>query len=526
MVNPATPTLVPRRAGLAAGAALACAVAAAWAPAAPDRAVAKAPQRPNVVLVVTDDQAASTLRPETMPNLLELVRPNATMFADTIVTTPLCCPSRASMLTGQYAHNHGVLRNDYRLLRDKRNTLPKWLGRAGYRTIHIGKYLNVYRKARGPEARPAPGWDVWQTIQEPNTYYDYALSVNGRKVRYGSEPRDYLTDVLNRRAARVTRREARRKRPFFLQLDHWAPHDDSRGGGLGPCSQGGDAVPAPRDVGSFATEPLPEPPSFNEADVSDKPSFIQSQPPVDRGRVEQNYRCALESLPAVDRGIAKLHRALRKTGELHKTVFVFVSDNGYYYGEHRLRFKVDPYEEGLLVPLLISIPRKLSGGEPGPATVAEPVANIDLAPTILELARAAPCRRGNDCRTMDGRSLAPLLRGDLTGWPQDRALAVEYTGRNTGFSSCSYRGIRITDELFVEHTLNPNFTTGECEPRLEGEHYDIGADPFQLQNLYPAEAGTPAAARQAVLSERLASLQACAGVLGRDPRSGTRPYCE
>src|ERR687897_1031623 len=322
MVNPATPTLVPRRAGLAAGAALACAVAAAWAPAAPDRAVAKAPQRPNVVLVVTDDQAASTVRPETMPNLLQLVRPKATLFTDAIVTTPLCCPSRASMLTGQYAHNHGVLRNDYRLLRDKRNTLPKWLGRAGYRTIHIGKYLNVYRKARGPEARPAPGWDVWQTIQEPNTYYDYALSVNGRKVRYGSEPRDYLTDVLNRRAARVTRREARRKRPFFLQLDHWAPHDDSRGGGPGPCAEGRDPVPAPRDVGAFASEPLPRPPSFNEEDVSDKPSFIRSLARVDRNQVEENYRCALESLRAVDRGIAKLDRALRKTGELRKTVIV------------------------------------------------------------------------------------------------------------------------------------------------------------------------------------------------------------
>ena len=525
MVNATTPTRAPRRARLAASVLLACAGAAASAPGAVELAEAKPAPRPNVVLVVTDDQAASTLRPETMPNLLQLVRPAATMFTDAIATTPLCCPSRASMLTGQFAHNHGVLRNDYRQLRGKRDTLPKWLGRAGYRTIHVGKYLNLYRKARGPEARPAPGWDVWQTIQEPNTYFDYTLSVNGRKVRYGAEDRDYLTDVLNRRAARIARREARRKGPFFLQLDHWAPHDDSRGGGAGPCSEGRDPVPAPRDAGLFANEPLPEPPSFNEEDVSDKPSFIQAQAPVDRDRVERNYRCGLESLRAVDRGIAKLHRALRKTGELRKTVIVFVSDNGYFYGEHRLRFKVDPYEEGLLVPLLISIPRKLRGGAPGPATISEPVANIDLAPTILELARATPCRRDGDCRTMDGRSLVPLLRGDRSGWPQGRALAVEYTGRSTGFSSCSYRGIRVAGELYVEHTLIPNFTTGACEPRLEREHYDIGADPFQLDNLYPAaEAAT--AARQAELSERLASLRVCAGLPGRDPPSGTRPYCE
>jgi arylsulfatase A-like enzyme len=525
MVNVTMPTRASRRGRLAASAALACAAVAASAAVAAEPAAAKPPPRPNLVLVVTDDQAASTVRPETMPNLLQLVRPKATMFTDAIATTPLCCPSRASMLTGQYAHNHGVLRNDYRQLSDKRNTLPVWLGRAGYRTIHIGKYLNLYRKARGPEAKPAPGWDVWQTIQEPNTYYDYRMSVNGDKVRYGSAADDYLTDVLSRRAARVARREARRDGPFFLQLDHWAPHDDSRGGGAGPCSEGRDPVPAPHDVGAFATEPLPQPPSFNEEDVSDKPSFIRGLAPVDRNQVEENYRCALESLRAVDRGIAKLHRALRKTGELHKTVIVFMSDNGYFYGEHRLRFKVDPYEEGLLVPLLISVPRKLRGGA-APATVSEPVANIDLAPTILELARATPCRRGSDCRTMDGRSLVPLLHGDRTGWPQDRALAVEYTGRNTGFSSCSYRGIRVGDELFVEHTMIPNFTTGACEASVEREHYDNTADPFQLENLYPAPAGTPAAARQAELSERLSSLRVCAGLAGRDARSGTRPYCE
>jgi N-acetylglucosamine-6-sulfatase len=526
MVNATRPRRARRRAALAASVMLACASASAWAPGAASPAAAKPPPRPNVVLVVTDDQATSTVRPETMPNLLRLVRPNATTFADAIVTTPLCCPSRASMLTGQYAHNHGVLRNDYRQLRDKRNTLPAWLDRAGYRTIHVGKFLNVYRKARGPESRPAPGWDVWQTIQEPNTYYDYVLSVNGRKVPYGSEPRDYLTDVLNRRAARIVRREGRRDRPFFLQLDHWAPHDDSRGGGFGPCSGGGDPVPAPRDVGRFAAEPLPEPRSFNEADVSDKPSFIRAQAPVDAGRVGQNYRCGLESLRAVDHGFAKLRRALRKTGELRKTVIVFVSDNGYFYGEHRLRFKVDPYEEALRVPLVISVPRKLRRGAQVPATISEPVANIDIPPTILELARAASCRRRSDCRTMDGRSLVPLLRGDRAGWPKDRALGVEYTGRNTGFSSCSYRGIRVAGELFVDHTLIPNFTTGGCEPGLEREHYDMRSDPFQLQNLYPAPASSPVAARQADLSERLASLQLCAGVAGRDPQTGTRPYCE
>ena len=498
---------------------------AAAQPARDAKPAAKAPRRPNVVLIVTDDQAVPTLRPDTMPSLFQRVVAGGTRFTNAIVTTPLCCPSRASMLTGQYAHNHHVLRNDYRQLRDKRNTLPKWLQRAGYRTIHVGKFLNLYRKAHGPEAEPAPGWDVWQTIQEPNTYYEYDLSINGREVHYGSADRDYLTDVLSRRAARLVRRSAPRKRPFYLQLDHWAPHD-SRGRGSGPCGGGADPVPAPVDEGLYAAERLPKPPSFNEEDVSDKPSFIQHQDPVDVETVERNYRCGLASLRAVDRGVEKVYRALEKTGELDDTVVVFTSDNGYLYGEHRLRYKVDPYEEALRVPLVISLPPRLRAGAPRVPESDAPVANIDLAPTILELAGATPCRRGSECLVMDGRSLLTLLRGDPAAWPQDRALAVEYTGRNTGFSSCSYRGIRTLGHLYVEHTLVPNFTTGACEPTVEVEHYDLAADPFQLENLYPADPGTRGAAEQGELANRLAGLRICSGIAGRDPLKPNRPYCE
>jgi N-acetylglucosamine-6-sulfatase len=494
-------------------------------PAGDAKPAGKPPKRPNIVLIVTDDQAASTLRRDTMPRLLDRVAAEGTRFTNAIATTPLCCPSRASMLTGQYGHNHGVLRNDYRQLRDKRNTVPTWLQRVGYRTIHVGKFLNLYRKARGPEPEPAPGWDVWQTIQEPNTYFDYDLSINGRVVHYGSSDRDYLTDVLSRRAARLVRRSASRKRPFYLQLDYWAPHD-SRDRVAGPCGGGADPVPAPRDEGLVAAAEFPRSPSFNEEDVSDKPSFIQHLDPVDVGTVERNYRCGLASLGAVDRGIDKLHRALERTGELEDTVVLFTSDNGYLYGEHRLRYKVDPYEEALRVPLLISLPKRLRGGAPRVVQSDASVANIDLAPTILELTDATPCRRGSDCVTMDGRSLVSLLRGDRSAWPEDRALAVEYTGRATGFSSCSYRGIRTPRHLYVEHTLVPDLATGLCEPTLEVEHYDLTADPFQLENLHPADPGTPGAAEQAELAGRLAGLSICSGIPGRDPPKPSRPHCE
>jgi len=480
---------------------------------------------PNVVVIVSDDQAVQTVRPDVMPNLLERVAGSGTTFENAIATTPLCCPSRAGMLTGQYGHNNGVLRNDYRQLDEKSNTLPVWLDRAGYRTIHVGKYLNLYRKAKGPEAEPAPGWDVWHTIQEPNTYYDYDLSVNGREVHYGVRDRDYLTDVLNRKATRLVRRSAAQKRPFYLQLDHWAPHD-SRGRDTGPCHGGDDPVPAPTDENLFAGEPFPTPPSFNEPDVEDKPSFVQRQQPVDAGVVARSYRCALASLRSVDDGVRRIHGALRKAGELKRTVIVYIGDNGLLYGEHRLRFKIPPYEEALQVPLIVSAPSRTRDGARRVATVDEPVANIDLAPTILELADATPCRRPGDCRVMDGRSMMPLLRGEEDRWPQDRALAVEYTGRHHGFSSCSYRGVRAPGHLYVEHTLVPNFETGECEPRLEVEHYDLEADPFELENLYPASAPSATAAQQEELRERLAGLRDCAGIAGRDPVRGAREHCE
>lgn len=500
-------------------------LAALAAPASVAAAPGDGGAKPNIVVVVSDDQAVQTVRPDVMPNLLERVAGSGTTFENAIATTPLCCPSRAGMLTGQYGHNNGVLRNDYRQLGEKSNTLPVWLDRAGYRTIHVGKYLNLYRKAKGPEAEPAPGWDVWQTIQEPNTYYDYELSANGREVQYGVRDRDYLTDVLNRKATRLVRRSADRKRPFYLQLDHWAPHD-SRGRGTGPCHGGDDPVPAPTDENLFASEPFPTPPSFNEADVDDKPPFVRRQQPVDEGVVARSYRCALASLRAVDAGIRKIHGALRRAGELKRTVIVYIGDNGLLYGEHRLRFKIPPYEEALRVPLIVSAPPKLRGGAGRVAAVDEPVANIDLAPTLLELAGARPCRRRGECRVMDGRSLMPLLRGQDAQWPQDRALAVEYTGRHHGFSSCSYRGIRVPGQLYVEHTLVPNFQTGECEPGLEVEHYDLEADPFELENLHPAPPLTPAATAQAELAERLAGLRECAGITGRDPLRGGREHCE
>jgi hypothetical protein len=146
--------------------------------------------------------------------------------------------------------------------------------------------------------------------------------------------------------------------------------------------------------------------------------------------------------------------------------------------------------------------------------------------TILELADARPCRQRRRCRTMDGRSLVPLLRGEDVGWAQDRAILVEYRGGFEDSVSCSFRGVRTAEQVYVEHTMVPNPVTSQCEPRVEIEHYDLEADRFQLDNLYPADPMTGAAEREAELAGRLATLATCTGIAGRDRRRGTRPFCE
>ena len=162
-------------------------------------AAARSPtKQPNIVVITTDDQTLASLSAATMPNTLESIGAGGTEFTNAVVTTPLCCPSRATLLTGQYAHNHRTLANNpgYEDLRDKRNTLPVWLHRAGYVTAHVGKYLNGYKAAADRPRDVAPGWDQWHTVLDPRKYvryYGYKLAVTGELTRVGSKPRDYIT---------------------------------------------------------------------------------------------------------------------------------------------------------------------------------------------------------------------------------------------------------------------------------------------------------------------------------------------
>ena len=303
------------------------------------KAKPKPDPRPNIVVVMTDDQTVGEMK--ALPQVRSLIGDHGVTFNRSYVTTPLCCPARATYLTGQYAHNHKVVTNvppfgGYPRLKPKDNTLPVWLQRAGYYTAHIGKYLNSYVRKSGVP----PGWSDWHGALDPSTYqmWGYTLNENGRIHTYGEQsvedPALYQTDVYSRKAAKIISRQAPRAKPFFLSVAPLAPHGER-------LRQAGqvDPRPAPRHAGAFATEPLPRPPSFNEADISDKPSGIQSKPLLGPTQISQmtiRWRSALESLMSVDDLVANLVGTLKRTGELKNTVFIFTDDNGFFFGEHRI----------------------------------------------------------------------------------------------------------------------------------------------------------------------------------------------
>jgi arylsulfatase A-like enzyme len=503
-----------------------------FAAAATTNSAGPATEQPNVVLIQVDDQTARQFKNKFMPQTMRLLTRRGTSFSNYIATTPQCCPSRASLLTGQYAHNDGVTSNGrgYPALKEKDNVLPVWLQQAGYNTIHVGKFLNGYWKFVDRPADVAPGWTDWRTVVGGRFgYYEYFLSRNGQWHHFGKDKNDYITRVLTRNAVSAIDKYAPSDAPFYLQLDEHAPHG-SGGRQVFRCSGKHirAAKPDPLDLNAFRKAKLPHPPSFNERRIADKPAFLRNLPRLDheaKSNVRFHWRCALASLVAVDRSVAAVRHAVKKAGELRRTVFIYISDNGLFYGEHRLASgKVLPYEEAIRLPLVINFP----GGDDVRAVHA-PVANIDLAPTILDLAHAQPCPPAGECRTMDGRSLMPLLTGS-GHWPDGRGLLTEYRAGASGrYQTCHYDGIRTGTSIYVEHySVVADSTTRTCRETLEVERYDLEADPFELRNLCygGAISRCPTDAQQTNLEQRLHELSRCAGISGRDEEVGRRPFCE
>jgi arylsulfatase A-like enzyme len=256
--------------------------------------------------------------------------------------------------------------------------------------------------------------------------------------------------------------------------------------------------------------PLPKPPSFNQDDVSEMPSFIRNKPKLtadDIAKTTEHYRCSIESLYGVDRGIGPIWDAIGAQGELNRTVFVFTSDNGYFFGEHRIpKGKPYPYEENIRTPLTVRVPPRYRDGAALVPTSNAPVANIDVAPTLLELAGAEPCVRADRCRTLDGRSLMPLIDGKGR-FPETRGIALER-------SSCDFRGVRWDEKLYISYSVAG---TSGCVPG-EAEMYDVRADPFQLHDLLPTASGSPNDELRRKLARKMRRLGTCTGIRGRDPR--------
>jgi len=437
--------------------------------------------RPNILVVETDDQTVESMR--VMKSVQILIADQGATFENSFVNYSLCCPSRATFLTGQYMHNHGVLGNippnggfsRFQELHGS-NNLAVWLQEAGYYTAMIGKYLNGYQN----EPRVPPGWSEWR-VAAPDTQdvYDYTLNENGTLVQYGSDPADYKQDVLTRKAVDLIDRRAPKSQPFFLWLTYTAPH----GGGPNPnpnppVNCNGTAKPAPRHAHAFDSEPLPRPPNFNEANVFDKPAAIRNLPRLSSSQIaniQRHYRCRLESILSVDEGVKAIVRALRANGELKNTVLMFTSDNGFFHGEHRIPTgKTRIYEESIRVPLMMRGP-----GIPLGVSVSDLVINADLAPTIVDVAEANPGLE------MDGRPLIPVAQ--QPGIEQGRELLVEQP---------SFAAIRTESYMYAEHD------TGETEL------YDLTLDPFELESRHEDPAY---ALIQAQLASRLQDLRDCAG---------------
>lgn len=438
---------------------------------------------PNIVVVMTDDQAMDTMK--AMPQTRRLIGNRGVTFHDPVVSFPLCCPSRAAFLTGQYAHNNDVKDNgppDGGIgALDQSQTMAVWLRKAGYDTTFVGKYLNGYGKGSngGPTFIP-PGWVHWYglTASDKTSAYDYEINQNGRLVEYGDAPSDYKTDVLARLSAGSLRQSLRHgNRPAFLWTATSDPHTDN---GLGPDARR-NPLPAPRDDGSFKGETLPQPASFDEADVTDKPADISSLPQLSKEQLDEMetlYVSQLESLGAVDDLVARLVRVLADAGELRNTIFVFTSDNGFMRGQHRIDSgKSLIYQESLHVPLLISGP-----GFPPGTSYSGPVANTDLSPTLLQAAGAkSPVKQ-------DGIPIQQTITADKNRPP----VLVEIYGRKDG----DLFGLRTPDFAYAEHA--DGFV----------ELYALRRDPDELENVADQPRYATTVER---LSRTLQRLKTCSG---------------
>ncbi|MDQ3697942.1 MAG: sulfatase-like hydrolase/transferase [Gemmatimonadota bacterium] len=409
---------------------------------------------PNIVIVLTDDQRHDLMG--YMPLITARLGTETVKFEYAFSPVPTCCPARVGILTGQHAHNHGVLQsylpNGGATKFDPSSTIATWLRPEGYRTGIYGKYLNDYG---GLSPAVPPGWDEFHVFvgNDDDEYYNYTLNHNGTHTTYGSGPQDYSTSEVARQAVQfITSTPS--TQPIFLFFTPFGPHEPAK--------------PEPGDIGTFSTLPPYRPPSYNEADVSDKPAYVQGLPVMDSTAIAASdafHVRQVEALQSVDRAVAQLIDTLVATGRWSNTIFVYVSDNGLTWGEHRLKDRKNcVYDECMRVPMWVRVPGLTS------RTDDHLVSLIDLAPTIAEWAGATPTIPVN------GMSLVPLLNNPAASWRTE--VLTEFLGATN--TANSFSAVRTAQYLYAEYWNG------------DRELYDLQADPFQLTNVVtdPAYAAT------------------------------------
>jgi N-acetylglucosamine-6-sulfatase len=435
----------------------------------PTRRLVDSSTHPNIVFVLTDDLSMNLL--QYMPNVQTMERQGLT-FNDYFVSDSLCCPSRASIFTGNFPHDTGIFGNvgkhggfdQFYIRGEQQHTFAVALHQAGYRTAMMGKFLNGYMSRRGraavaPATYVPPGWDRWDVAGWGYPEFDYVLNENRALQSYGDQPSDYLTDVLAGKAVDFIDSSAAQHRPFFLEVAPFAPHRPY--------------TPAPRNRADFPGLKAPEEPSFN-ALPANPPRWLAGHPPLTADQIahiDRSYRKRAQAVEAVDAMIGQIQGALIANGIQGNTYVVFSSDNGLHTGEYRLMpGKMTAFDTDIHVPLIVTGP-----GVPAGRSTDAIAENIDLAKTFASI--------GGTEVPSDGHSMLPLLHGiEPLDWRN--AVLIEHrhpspTVADPDFQSAvsgnppTYEAMRTHDLLYVEYADG------------ERELYDLRADPFELNNLAP-----------------------------------------
>jgi len=419
--------------------------------------------RPNIVFILIDDLRWDELGIAGHPFIktpnIDRIGKEGALFRNAFMTTPLCSPSRASFLTGQYAHTHGITDNvDRSAASHNLATFPLLLHQSGYETAFIGKWH------MGNDDKPRPGFDRWVSFKGQGTYFNLEINEDGKAVK----PTGYTTDILNGYAVEFIRR--RHDKPFLVYLAHKAIHPEVTQNNDGSLNLA-DAelfIPAERHRNLYAGKTIPHRPNYKRAPEG-KPALqrqIGNLPPLGPGTAtrDETILGRQRSLMAIEDGVGEILKALKETGELDNTIIVFTSDNGYFYGEHGLSVERRlAYEESIRMPLLIRYPETVKAG-----TIRDEFAlNIDLASTLLELAGVAVPA------TMQGRSLVPLLKGARPEWRN--SFLIEYYS-DTVFPrvlQMGYKAVRNERWKYIHY----------LELEDMDELYDLKTDPYEMQNL-------------------------------------------